>query len=101
MSGTMIGFVNIAYRARRRVLEIWKPMRACAMHCPRFSLFRFLSFRAYLSSFLDTYHILLFSHDISSLRRRLYLIRLPHEFTEVKRYRRRVAPCVVYFNKGS
>ena len=46
------------------VLEIWKPMRACAMHCPHFSLFRFLSFRAYLSSFLDTYHIFYCSHMI-------------------------------------
>ena len=73
-------------------------MRACAMHCPRFSLFRFLSFRAYLSSFLDTYHILLFSHDISSLHRILYLIHLPHEFAEVKRFHRRTAPCVIYFN---
>ena len=68
------------------------------MHCPRFSLFRFLSFRAYLSSFLDTYHILLFSHDISSLCRTLYLICLPHEFTEAKRFCHRAAPCVVYFN---
>ena len=72
------------------MLEIWKPMRACAMHCPRFSLFRFLSFRAYLSSFLDTYHILLFSHDISSLHRILYLIRLPLTSSpRPKRFRRR------------
>ena len=29
----------------------------------------------------------------------MYLIRLPHEFAEAKRFRRRAAPCVVYFNK--
>jgi hypothetical protein len=62
------------------VLEVREPDRSQSIHARYIFIF------------------LLFSYDISSLRRMSYLIRLPHELPEAKRFCRRALSCVDYFN---
>ena len=68
------------------VLEIWKLMWACMMHCPHHSCFRYISCCSYLCIFRYISPILLFLYDISSLCSLLYLIHLPLELTKAKQY---------------
>ena len=70
--------------AQGTVLEIWKLMQVCVMHCLHHYCFRYIPHCSYLCILRYISPILLFPYNISSLCSLLHLIYLPLELAEAK-----------------